>query len=108
MRELHKSYLAWVVAVTAVVLTAVPAQAFYWRGWPGSRVIVAPTLIPTNDEGNPGNPPQPFPYPGTENNYPPPVGPPGPENVPEPGTGLAGLLGLGAVAVARWVRRKRA
>lgn len=94
-----------VIAATVVVLLmAEPVQGFYWRGWPGSGVIVAPLLVDPN-EPTPGNPPvDPIPFPGTENNYSPPVGPPA--NVPEPATGLASLLGLGALAAVRRWRKK--
>ena len=107
MRERHRLYVTGLVAAAAVALSAGPAAAFYWRGWPGSRVVETPTLIPvpTDNRGNPT--PNPFPFPPTENTYVPPEGPPAPNSVPEPATGLAGLLGLGALAVARRVRRRR-
>src|SRR5947208_2537715 len=80
MRERNKARVSWAVAaVLAVLATAGPARAFYWRGWPGSRVA-NPTLIQPRDQGKPGNPPlpaaNPFPPPGGDEESPPPVGPP--------------------------------
>jgi hypothetical protein len=82
------------VAVTAVLASAAPAQAFYWYGWPGSglpppRTIVGGPHTPGTPEFPPVGPP-----------VVPPVVPPG-SSVPEPGTGLAWLIGLGVLAARR-------
>jgi hypothetical protein len=97
----------------AVVLTACsPAHAFYWHDWPGSRIRVEPSLVPpiTPVPGNPptippiGPPPTTLP-PISEFNPPNPPGPP--EQTPQPSTGHIGLLGLGAVALARRLRSRK-
>lgn len=93
-----------ITAVAVLFVFSNSAQAFYWRGWPGSGLVTAPHLVDPNHP-TPGNPPSdPLPLPGTENTYiPPGVG--SPESVPEPTTGLAGLIGLGAIAALRRWRK---
>lgn len=100
-------WLGVLAAFVALPMSAQPVHGFYWRGWPGSGIVVEPVLVDPHIP-TPGNPPaEPIPFPGTENNYTPPVGPvPPPESVPEPATGLAGLLGLGAIAVVKRLRKK--
>jgi MYXO-CTERM domain-containing protein len=107
-------------AVAGVLATAGPAPAFYWNGWPGSKKPQPPTLIQTKDAGKPGNPPQgsdlpggPIPElppgglpPGGHPEIPPLNPPPPPESVPEPGSGLLGLLALAGAAAARRWRKK--
>jgi hypothetical protein len=90
------------LAALAVVLgSALPAQAFYWRGWPASIKVPDKTLVP---DDNPTGSPTPITPPPVY--VPPdivPVGPP--VQTPEPATGVIALLGLGTVAVLR--KRKR-
>lgn len=104
-------------AAAGVVLTAGPAPAFYFNGWPGSGEPITRTLIPPKVQDKPGNPPGAPPVtpalntpgPGTGwSGGPPPIQfvPPSPEHVPEPATGLLGLIGLSAAAAARWRRRR--
>jgi hypothetical protein len=97
-------------AVGALLLACSPARAFYWHGWPGSRVTPVPTLIPPPSQTTPGTPTPPPPEqvppggpPGGPPVGPPPVGPP--NQTPEPATGLIALAGLGAVAVRKWWKR---
>ena len=97
-----------VLATAAVLFTAARADAFYWVGWPGSNVTPQPTLLTPSSSVTPGSTPPPastpITPPGLQEFTPEPVGPP--EHVPEPATGVAGLIGIGALAW-RWVRRKR-
>jgi hypothetical protein len=117
MLRTRRYRLGWAIAAAAVFSTAGPASAFYWKGWPGANIppdrnLVEPpgSFTPTPPTANPtyppGGPETPPPTPG--NKLPPPE--PGnklppPENVPEPATGVIGLIGLAAVA-ARWAQRK--
>jgi MYXO-CTERM domain-containing protein len=113
---------AW-AAVAGVLATAGQARAFYWNGWPGSKVPPPRTLIQPKEAGNPRNPPRgpnipggPLPElpPGGTPEVPPggspeipPVTPPPPESIPEPASGLLGLVGLAAaIAARRWRQRK--
>jgi MYXO-CTERM domain-containing protein len=107
-------------AVAGVLTTAGQATAFYWNGWPGSKVPPPRTLIQPKDTGKPGNPPQgsdipggPIPElppgglpPGGHPEIPPLNPPPPPESIPEPASGLLGLLGLAAAAAARRWHKK--
>jgi MYXO-CTERM domain-containing protein len=113
-----KAWTARAAAAVAVVLVAGgPARAFYWYGWPGSRLTVQQTLITPPHQETPGNPPVVVvtPPPGTGHTPPPPVGPPvpidqppvGPTHTPEPSTALLGALGLGALATVRRWRKKQ-
>jgi hypothetical protein len=99
--------LGWVATAAAVLATAGPASAFYWKGWPGSGIRTETTIIPPTDNQPPTDKPpidQPPPeYPPPEYPLPP---PPPPEQVPEPGTAVVGLIGLGAVAVVRRLRKR--
>lgn len=72
-------------------------QAFYWYGWPGGPPPPR-TLVPPQDRP-----------PTTTPGVPPDV-PPGlpPSPLPEPGTALAALIGLGAVGIVRRWRNRRA
>jgi hypothetical protein len=92
------------LAALAIVLgSALPAQAFYWRGWPASVRVADHTLITPTDNDTPDTPVL---------NYPPPVyvtiPPPGgpPIQTPEPATGLIALVGLGTMAAVRKCRKK--
>jgi MYXO-CTERM domain-containing protein len=130
MRRLKRTLL---VSAAGVLLAAGPAPAFYFNGWPGSGEPIRRSLIQPGNENQPGNPPPVSPPPGVPpGGSPPPVfmpptipgeQPPGvppgvppsvppgeqppPEHVPEPATGLLGLLGLSAAVAARWLRRKQ-
>jgi len=112
MRKLSRTFL-WTTA--GVLLTAGPAPAFYFNGWPGSGEPIRRSLIPPGKETQPGNPPGTPPPGSPPEGHPPPIlvtptppgnPPPPPEHVPEPATGLIGLLGLSAAAAARWLRKK--
>lgn len=100
----YRMWRVWVAA--AVALTAAgPAPAFYWCVKPRASII-----LPA-DEELPGNPPspgaEPTPLPGGQLPSPNPGGPEPPAGgVPEPATGVVGLIGLAAVAARRWVRKK--
>lgn len=104
-----------VVAAAATGLIcahAGPAAAFYFPGWPGSKLTPPQILIPPDApiEGNPpsGNKPDPNEPPIVKPTTPPGTGP---ETevpvVPEPGTLTAALAGLVALS-ARWAIRRRA
>src|SRR5215211_393146 len=100
MRTRRLSRLCWVAAVAGLLSSAEPVGAFYWYGWPGSKLPPDRTVITPPHEDKPGNPPDR-----------PPVNPPPDETppnnpTPEPGTALAALIGLGAIAVRRAWRRK--
>ena len=97
----------WLLAAAAVGGSAGPAPAFYWLGWPGAAPSPRPAITTTTDVvdhrpptgGGTDGPPKPPPEEA------PPESPP--KGVPEPGTlGLA-AVGLGAVAVRWWRKRKK-
>lgn len=106
-------------AAAGVLLSAGAAPAFYFPGWPGSGEPIRRSLIPPKVADRPGNPPSTpplnTPTPGRPEGNPPPfqdIPPtpgdqPPPEHVPEPATGLLGLIGLSAAAAARRLRRGR-
>jgi MYXO-CTERM domain-containing protein len=92
-----------VAAVVALLTSAEPVSAFYWYGWPGSKLPPDRTVVTPPHKDKPGNPPERPPVNPPEQ---PPVIPPG-SPVPEPATALAALAGLGALAATRaWRRRK--
>lgn len=107
MRGFKKHYTWWMWGVAALLMAAGPAPAFYWRGWPGSGVPTPPNLVPPTDQEFP--PPEERPPTDRPPDRPPEKPPykPPTEHVPEPGTGLIGLVGLGALTVRRWQRMKR-
>src|SRR5262245_12424757 len=95
-------WFAGVAAVVAILASAEPAEAFYWYGWPGSKLPPDRTVVTPPHKDKPGTPPDRPPVTPPDQ---PPITPPG-SPVPEPGTGLVALLGLGAlVATRRWRRR---
>jgi hypothetical protein len=129
MRRLRRNLL-W--AAAGVCLTAGPAPAFYFNGWPGSGEPIRRSLIQPGNQDKPGNPPGPTPTPEVPGGSPGPgpgpgtpgvPGPPGvpgtpdvpgtpggsppPSSVPEPATGLIGLIGLSAAVAMRWRKRRR-
>src|SRR5262245_34506048 len=105
MDAMWRKWRAW-VAVGVLLIACEPAHAFYWQGWPGSRIHIEPTLVgpsPLPQPGNPDTPDTEIPPIPTGPSIPvdrPPIGPP--TQTPEPATGLLGLLGLGALAARRW------
>lgn len=111
MRRLNRL----LVAAAGVLVTAGPAPAFYFNGWPGSGEPIRRSLIPADKQDLPGNPPSTTPPGGPVGDGRPPVNvpeptpgeQPPPESVPEPATGLLGLLGLGAAVAARRLRRAK-
>jgi MYXO-CTERM domain-containing protein len=91
--------IAALIAVVWLVVGASTASAFYWHNWPGSG---------GSGGGGGSNPPPPTPPPETTTGNPEtPPGGGGSPHVPEPSTALAGLIGLGAVGMFRWARRKK-
>ena len=107
MRRTNR-FTAWALAAAGVCAAATPAQAFYWQGWPKTPdSTIARTIIPPGQD-IPGTPVAEPTFPGGEpkwptppEEYPPP--PPGP--VPEPATGVVGLIGLGVLAARKWRKR---
>jgi hypothetical protein len=99
------SLMSWVIASAAILVAAVPAQAFYWYGWPGSGTPPPHTVVdpPPGGAGPPTRPPV---GPPDNQNNPPPGGGGEPHSTPEPTTGLAALFGIGALAAARRWRKK--
>jgi len=90
-------------ALVIVLGTALPAQAFYWRGWPASVRLAERTLLGPGDDGITENPTPIFPPPDYVPPTMVPVGPP--VQTPEPATGVIALLGLGVVGIVRKWRR---
>lgn len=89
----------WAIVRTAlalgiVLVAAGKAPAFYWT------LRVAPSLITPNEQ--PGNPPSPGADP-----IPLPPDPPGGGGgtVPEPASATAGLIGIGALGLRRWLKK---
>lgn len=100
MHAARKSWRMWGAVVVLLVATT-EARAFYWFGWPGSQLRVEETLLPPpGPTGRMPNPPIGPPVTVAK----PPIGPP--EQTPEPATGLLGLIGLGALAVRKWRKKK--
>ncbi|HEV3440467.1 MAG TPA: PEP-CTERM sorting domain-containing protein [Gemmata sp.] len=101
MRKLCAIWLSWAVAFAAILISSAPAQAFYWYGWPGSGIPPERTIVgpPGGVTGVPPRIPVGLPVVVTT---PPPSG----QTTPEPGTGLAALVGIGVLAVARALRRR--
>lgn len=95
-------WFGWVAAVSMILFLAEPANAFYWYGWPGSRLPPDRTVVTPPNKDKPGNPPDRPPVNPPEQ---PPVTPPG-SSVPEPATSLAAVIGLGTLAAARALRRR--
>ncbi|HVL15734.1 MAG TPA: PEP-CTERM sorting domain-containing protein [Gemmata sp.] len=83
--------MAVLVAMLGVVTFAAPADAFYWYGWPGGPKPPK-TVTPPPEEPPPEEPPPKEPPPTTV--------------TPEPGTAMAALIGLGALAAWRRTRRQ--
>jgi hypothetical protein len=89
----------------AVGSAASPAHAFYWVGWPGANPVTPPAIVSTT-ERDPERPPTVI--------VDPPVTPPGdpgdptdPKGVPEPATMSLAAIGIGALAVRWWRKRKK-
>ena len=102
-------YQLWGVWVAVVVLgVAVPAQAFYWVGWPGSGTKSDKSIIPPGvnhpTAPTPEANPTPIPPGGPTIPNPGPIGSPS----PEPATGIAGLIGVAVLVARRRLRRSGA
>lgn len=100
MRTRRLFLMVLIIAVTALLVTAEPARAFYWYGWPGSKLPPDRTVVTPPHKDKPGNPPDRPPV------NPPPETEEPPTPTPEPASGLAALLGLGALAATRALRRR--
>ena len=101
MRIRRLSRLSWIAAIAGLLSSAEPARAFYWYGWPGSKLPPDRTVITPPHKDKPGNPPDRPPV------NPPPDTPPPNNPTPEPATGLAALIALGAMAARQVMRRKK-
>lgn len=105
-----KRLVKWCTATAVVLGTAAPAPAFYWKGWPSTPgAKIEQTILPPGLAA-PGPPvANPVPPGGDIDAVTPPVTPPPPPpppgNVPEPATGIAGLIGLGVLAARKWRKR---
>ena len=100
MRRRRLARMCWIAAVAGLLSTAGPARAFYWYGWPGSKLPPDRTVITPPHQDKPGNPPDRPPV-----TPPPDTTPPG-TSTPEPSTALAALIGLGALTARRAWRKK--
>ncbi len=105
--------LQWLAAPMVVTLTAGPAAAFYFPGYPGDGLPPRPTVMAPGvarlalpPDGiradDPLDPPT-----FLDSLGPPPLLDP-PPDVPEPATLALAVAGVGVVAVRRGVRRSRA
>lgn len=91
------------VAVAAGGL-APAAPAFYWVGWPGAGTTQPPTIVSQTERVDHRPPPGVTP----PNDTPPGDKPPdNPKGVPEPATVALAGVGLGALAVRWWRKRKK-
>ncbi len=96
MRRVRVKRWVWALAAAGLVVSTTSAQGFYFLCPPEK------SLIQGKDKDTPGNPPvPPKELPPTEL---PPIPPT--ESVPEPGTALAALVGLSALAIAKLCRRE--
>jgi hypothetical protein len=93
--------MCWFAAAAGLVSVAGPAQAFYWYGWPGSKLPPDQTVITPPNDDKPGNPPDRPPV------NPPPNEPPPNNPVPEPGTAVIALIGIGSIAARRLYGRRK-
>ncbi len=93
--------------VAIVGLSAAPATAFYFPGYPGDGMPLRPTVMAPGIE-RPGSQPSPIlaedPLDPSSADPPLPLDPP--PDVPEPATVALAAIGVGVVAVRRWVRRQ--
>jgi hypothetical protein len=113
MRKSCTNWWNWAIALAAIAVSSAHVQAFYWYGWPGSGVQPDRTIVgppggksgsgPTVPVGLPVVVTTPPPGQGTE----PPGGGTEPHTTPEPATGLVAIIGLGALAAARSLRRRK-
>jgi hypothetical protein len=101
MRKRCAIWWGSVAAVGMVLAFAEPAQAFYWAGWPGSKIPPERTVIGPQHKDTPGNPPERVPVGPASTASPIPPG----QQVPEPASALAAIIGFGALAALRAVRR---
>ena len=91
MTLLHRGRMVWAVLALVICLGS-PAQAFYWPGWPGSKVIEPPVDKPKEKVDKPQTPLDP---------------PDPPKQVPEPATLVLAGLGLGILSLRKaWKRRQ--
>ena len=100
--------MKWCVAGAVVLGASAPASAFFWPDWPSTPVAkIDQTVLPPGT-ATPGTPVANPTFPGGDIDYPtvPPKPPLPPSDVPEPATGVAGLIGLGVLAARKWRKRK--
>ena len=104
-------HMKWWAVAAAVCVGGSSANAFYWPDWPSSPgARIERTLLPQG-QSSPGTPVANPKFPNGDLGFPdlpvaPPLPPPPPGHVPEPASGVAGLIGLGVLAAAKWRRRK--